>query len=85
MTTPLRALLPALFLLAACGVKFDSSTLDSYTKPGVSRAQKAADIRRCEEALQRAGGGVAKSAYLQRSRTRDCLEKQGYSRRTRHR
>lgn len=84
MTTPLRVLLPALLLLSACGVKFDHSPLESYTKPGVSRAQKAADLRRCEEALQRAGGSVAKSAYQQRSRTKDCLERQGYSNRPRH-
>ncbi len=84
MTTPLRALLPALLLLTACGVTFESAPFERYTKPGVSPAQKAADLRRCEETLQRAGGSVAKSAYLQRARTQECLEKQGYSVRPRH-
>jgi len=79
MTTPPRALLPALLLLSACGVSFDYSPVANYTKPGVSQDEKAADVRRCEAAFQQAGGSVSKSAYLQESRTKECLEKQGYS------
>jgi len=80
MTKPLRALLPALLLLSACNVKVENSPHENWNKTGVSQAQKKADVERCEYAFQSAGGAAARNVSMQRSRTRECLAKKGYSR-----
>jgi hypothetical protein len=79
MPTPVALLPIALVLLSACGLRFDHAPFSGYGKPGASREQRTADLRDCERALQNAGGSVGKSAFLQRSRIENCLERRGYS------